>query len=67
MIDYKIYCFNRKSKFILVQKILNDNEENIINNYYDCDWNLTELETSDSSHIRDPNFKIEKPKNLKLM
>ena len=42
-------------------------ENYTINNYYDLDWRLTELETDDKYHIRDPNYTIKKPKNLFAM
>ena len=56
-----VYCFNGEPKFIMAKKIF---ENYTINNYYDLDWRLTELETDDKYHIRDPNYIIKKPKNL---
>ena len=67
MVNYKIYCFNGKPKFILAKKIINNKDHIVINNYYNVDWKLNELETYDFNHIRDPNYKIKKPKKLKLM
>ena len=65
IVDYKIYCFNGKPEFILVK--LNNKNYNIINNYINPDWKLTELETTGSQYIREPNYKIKKPKKLKIM
>ncbi len=64
--DYKIYCFNGKPKFIRVQKYLPDHS-GIINNYYNLDWTLNEIETGIQNYIRMPNAKFKKPKNLALM
>lgn len=64
LIDYKIYCFNGEPEFIMTKKVL---DHNIINNYYDKNWKLTELETAKKDHIRDPNYIIKKPKHLNLM
>ena len=65
LINYKVFCFNGEPKFILARKKLNDNT--VIHNYYDLNWDLTELETKSKERKRDPNIKIEKPKYLKLM
>jgi len=70
LVDYKIYCFNGKPEFILAKKIINKKDHIVINNYYNVDWKLNELETYDFNYInyiRDPNYKIKKPKKLKLM
>ena len=63
--DYKIYCFHGEPKFIRVQK--KDNNGNKINNYYDLNWELTDIETGLQHFYRDPNYIFEKPKNLNLM
>lgn len=63
--DYKIYCFHGKPKFIRVQK--KDNNGKKINNYYDLNWELTDIETGLQHFYRDPNYIFEKPKNLNLM
>ena len=64
--DYKIYCFNGKPKFIRVQKSLPDHSGKI-NNYYNLDWTLNEIETGLNNFFRRPDIKFDKPKNLKLM
>lgn len=65
--DYKIYCFNGKPKFIRVQKYLPDHSAKI-NNYYNLDWTLNEIETGlGNRFIRRPDIEFEKPKNLNLM
>lgn len=67
LIDYKVHCFNGKPKFIAAKKSLNINEHKYVYNYYDVNWNLTDIEYGLSSYIRDPNICIEKPKNLDLI
>ena len=65
--DYKIYCFNGQPKFIRVQQKL-INQTGKLNNYYNLDWNLNEIETGlGPNFVRRPDIIIEKPKNLKLM
>ena len=64
--DYKIYCFNGEPKFIRVQKYLPD-KSGKINNYYNLDWTLNDIETNLTSYYRRPEIKFEKPKNLNLM
>ena len=63
--DYKFYCFNGNPKYIRVQKKLNINSK--INNYYDLDWNLTDIETGLPHFYRKPEIKFERPKQLELM
>ena len=64
--DFKVYCFNGKPKFIRVQKSLPDHSGKI-NNYYDLDWSLNDIETGLPYFFRKPEIKFEKPKNLDLM
>ena len=64
--NYKIYCFNGSPKFIRVQKSLSTSSGNI-NNYYNLDWTLNELETNLPHYYRKPEIIFKKPKNLKLM
>ena len=64
--NYKIYCFNGKPKFIRVQKSLSTSSGNI-NNYYNLDWTLNDLETNLPHYIRKPEIIFKKPKNIKLM
>ncbi len=63
--DYKVYCFHGKPKFIRVQKTIEG--ENKINNYYDLDWKLTDLETGLPHYHRMENYTFQKPKKLNLM
>lgn len=65
--DYKIYCFNGEPKFIRVQKKLPDGSGKI-NNYYNLDWTLNDIETGLGRHfVRRPDVIFEKPRNLELM
>lgn len=64
--DYKVYCYNGKPKFIRVQKYTPDKSAKI-NNYYNLDWTLNDIETNLTNYVRKPNIKFEKPKNLNLM
>ena len=63
--DYKIYCFHGEPKFIRVQKKYDNYRK--INNYYDLNWNLTDIETGLRNFIRNENIMFPKPKNLDLM
>ena len=67
LIDYKIFCFNGQPKFIATRIILNIKRWRFIYNYYDLNWNLTEIELHPIHYKRSPNVKIEKPKHLDLM
>ena len=65
--DYKIYCFNGNPKFIRVQEFLPD-KTGKINNYYNIDWTLNEIETGLGTYfVRRPDIIIRKPKHLDLM
>ena len=64
--DYKIYCFHGEPKFIRVQKRLKGLTGKL-NNYYDLNWKLTDIETGLKSFYRKKDIKIKKPKNLDLM
>ena len=64
--DYKVYCFHGIPKFIRVQKRL-EGEHEKINNYYDLNWKLTDIETGIPGFYRRPDIIFEKPKNLDLM
>lgn len=67
IIDYKIYCFNGEPKFIRVQKSLPDHSAKI-NNFYNLDWTLNDIETGLNKHfIRRPDVIFQRPKNLELM
>jgi hypothetical protein len=66
LMDYKIFCFNGKPKFIRVRKFLPGNKTKI-HNHYDTNWKLNEFESGLKGYIRDPAIKIQKPKNLALM
>ena len=63
--DYKIYCFHGEPKYIRVQKKINSYEK--VNNYYNLDWKLTDIETGLPHFYRNPKIKFEKPKNFELM
>ena len=67
IIDYEFYCFNSQPKFIRVRKPLSEYRHITLHNYYDLDWNLTDIETNVHGYIRNPNIKIEKPQNFNLM
>ena len=64
--DYKLYCFHGEPKFIRVQKHL-EGMDGKINNYYDLNWKLTDIETGLKGFFRRPDIIFEKPKNLDLM
>jgi hypothetical protein len=63
--DYKIYCFHGKPKFIRVQKKYDN--FNKINNFYDLNWRLTDIETGIPHFIRNEKIEFSKPKNLNQM
>lgn len=63
--DYKVYCFNGNPKFIRVQKKLDNYSK--VNNYYDLNWNLTDIETGLPHFYRKPEIKFERPKKLDIM
>ena len=67
LIDYKTFCFNGNPKFIAARIVLNEKKHKYIYNYYDLNWNLTEIEYGSHNYKRNPNITIEKPKNLKLL
>ena len=64
--DYKIYCFHGNPKFIRVQKRV-EGINGKINNYYDLNWTLTDIETGIPGYYRRPEILFLKPKNLDLM
>ena len=63
--EYKFFCFNGEPKYIVVSTKLNNG--NHLYNYYDLNWNLTEIDHNFPGVVRDPNVIIEKPKHLNLM
>ena len=63
--DYKIYCFHGEPKFIRVQKKYIKNYK--INNYYDINWKLTDIETGLPHFIRKPEVQFQKPINFDMM
>ena len=66
IIDYKAYCFNGNPEFIL-GKINSKEAHRYICNFYDLNWDLTNIEYNYNEYYRDPNIIIEKPKNLELI
>ena len=64
--DYKIYCFHGNPKFIRVQKHL-EGMVGKVNNYYDLDWKLTDIETGLPNFFRRSDIIFNKPSNFKLM
>ena len=60
LLDYKIYCFNGKPKFIQVDV---DRFTNHTANYYDCEWNTMPFQYGDENS----NRVIERPENLDEM
>ena len=66
IINYKFNCYNGNPIFIRVTQDLPDKSAKI-NNYYNLDWELNELETNADKYIRNPEIKFKKPKHLKLM
>ena len=64
IIDYKTFCFNGNPKFIAARKVLNEERNKFIYNYYDLNWTLTDIEYGSNKYKRDPNVIIEKPLNL---
>ena len=67
LIDYKVFCFNGKAKFIRIRKILNNKKHIKIHNHYNLNWTLNELESGLKGYIRNPYIKIKRPKYLNLM
>ena len=67
LIDYKTYCFNGKPKYIAVRVISNSTKYKYIYNYYDLNWTITDIELGRRNYKREPNAKIERPKNLELL
>ena len=64
--DYKVYCFHGEPKFIRVQK-KDKKGQGKINNYYDLNWNLTDIETGLPRFYRKPEIIFKKPINFDLM
>ena len=67
IIDYKAFCFNGKPRLISAKIPINITTKQYIYNYYDINWNLTDIEYGRNCYKRDPNFIIEKPKNFNLI
>ena len=62
--DYKINCYNGEPHHIRVKKHTNDKN---VNNFYNVDWNLTDIKFNYLNYIRDPSINFERPPNLELM
>lgn len=58
--DYKVFCFNGKSKYILV---CSDRQSDLKETFFDTDWNLAPFKRPDL----DINKDEKKPKNLEKM
>ena len=67
LVDYKVYCFNGKPKYIAARIVLNENRNRFIYNYYYTNWTLSDIDYGTNIYKRDPNITIEKPKNLDLI
>ena len=62
--EYKIFCFNGEPKYIVLSKMLDNNDH--VYNYFDLNWTLTDIEHGLKGFVRDPQIN-EKPNNLNLM
>ena len=62
--EYKIFCFNGEPKYIVLSKMLDNNDH--LYNYFDLNWTLTDIEQGVKGFVRDPQIN-EKPNNLNLM
>ena len=62
--DYKFNCFNGEPKFIRVKKHINGIN---LNNIYNLNWTLTNLDLKYLDFVRVPEIKIPKPVNLEKM
>ena len=62
--EYKIFCFNGEPKYIVLSKMLDNNDH--LYNYFDLNWTLTDIEHELKGFVRDPQIN-EKPNNLNLM
>lgn len=62
--DYKINCYNGEPHHIRVKKHINGKN---VNNFYDVNWNLTDIKFNYLNYIRDPSINFPRPKNLELM
>ena len=64
IIDYKINCFNGEPKFIRVKKHINGAN---VNNIYDLNWTLTDLDFNYSDFVRNASINFSKPINFEKM
>ena len=64
IIDYKFNCYNGEPKFIRVKNHIKGKN---VNNIYDINWNLTNIDFNYTDFVRDPQVKNQKPINLDLM
>lgn len=64
IIDYKINCFNGEPKFIRVKKHINGAN---VNNIYDLNWTITDLDFNYSDFVRNPSINFSKPINFEKM
>ena len=63
ILDFKIYCFNGKPKFIIVQNYLPVHSVKLI---IITMW-IGEIESGIQNYVRRPDYKLERPNNLHLM
>ena len=64
IIDYKVNCFNGEPKLIRIKRHVNGVN---VNNFYDLNWTLTNIEFNYSDFKRDVSIKTNKPINFEKM
>ena len=64
IIDYKVNCFNGEPKLIRIKRHVDGVN---VNNFYDLNWTLTNIEFNYSDFKRDVSIKTNKPKNFEKM
>lgn len=64
IIDYKVNCFNGEPKLIRIKRHVDGVN---VNNFYDLNWTLTNIEFNYSDFKRDVSIKTNKPINFEKM